>query len=186
MSDEPESELPTMKQLRKQVAKSIKDKAMGATNRLIEKNDPKLALQIIEEYSNTGSPRHVSQKFGVDKMTVQRIARDHKEVIGTWREYAAGEAFLLKARSQALLHRKFDMMEDDEEQVKKTNIRDIAQAVSLMSEGYQNSIGEGPKAGITVNVGPTFEDVQRHLEELRAKITGKPIRVVTETPIDLC
>ena len=186
MSDELEAEVTTIKQLRKQLAKSIKDKATSATNRLMEKNDPTLALKIIEEYANTGSPRKVAAKFGVDRETVRRIANDHKEVIGTWREWAAGEAFLLKQRSQALLHRKFDMMEDDEEQVKKTNIRDIAQAVSLMSEGYQNSIGEGPKAGITVNVGPTFEDVQRHLEELRAKITGKPIRVVTETPIDLC
>lgn len=185
MSDE-QDELPTLKDLRKKVARSIKEKATNATNRLIEKNDPKLALKIIEEYANTGSPRHVSAKFGVDRQTVQRIAKDHKEVIGDWREYAAGEAFLLKARSQALLHKKFDMMEDDEEQVKKTNIRDIAQAVSLMSEGYMNSIGEGPKQGITVNVGPTIEDVQRHFEELREKMRLKAMKNVTETPIDLC
>lgn len=186
MSYQDEEDLPSLKLLRKQVSKSIKEKAMNTDSQILEKVDPKLALKIIEEYSNTGSPRKVSAKFGVDRKTVQRIARDHREVIGTWREYAAGEAFLLKARSQALLHRKFDMMEDDEEQVKKTNIRDIAQAVSLISESYQNSIGEGPKTGVTVNVGPTIEDVQRHFEELREKLRLKAMKNVTETPIDLC
>jgi ElaB/YqjD/DUF883 family membrane-anchored ribosome-binding protein len=111
---------------------------------------------------------------------------DHRNVIADWREHAAGESFMLKQRTQALMHRKLDMMEDDEEQVKKTNIRDIAQAANMMGESYMNAMGAGPKAGIVVNVGPTMEDVQKHFAELRARIAEKKMKNVTESPIDLC
>jgi len=68
------------------------------------------------------------------------------------------------------MHKKMDLMEDDEEQVKKTNLRDFAQAASMMSENYLVAMGEGPKTAVTVNMGPTVEDVAKHLQEIREKI----------------
>jgi len=39
-----------------------------------------------------------------------------------------------------------------------------------MSENYLVAMGEGPKAAVTVNLGPTVEDVAKHLQEIREKI----------------
>lgn len=183
MSDE--EKLPTLKKVQKFVARSIAEVG-GKDHRMIENIQPEKARDVIEFIAMGGRMRDVVSKFSIDAKTVRRIHSDHREVITMFREYNAGESFLLKQRTQALMHKKLDMMEDDDEQVKKTNLRDIAQAASMMGESYMNAMGEGPKAGITVNVGPSLEDVQRHFAELRAKIEEKKMKLVTETPIDLC
>lgn len=178
-----DDELPTLKQVQKSVAKSIRSVG-GMHNNRMEVTDPDKARGIIEYIAMGGKLGDAAKKFDVDLKTIYRVHQDHREVIGLFREYNAGEAFLLKQRTQAMMHKKMDMMENDEEQIKKTNLRDFAQAASMMNEGYQNAIGEGAKAAVTINVGPTFEDVQRHLEEIRAKV--RLAKNVTETPIDLC
>lgn len=157
-----------LSELKAKVAKSVSSKAKESSSYL-ESTNAKLAIKVIEELAMHGSVRKAANECGVNKKTISRICRDHKAVLGDWREYAAGESFLLKQRSQALLHRKMDMMEDDDEQVKKTNIRDLAQAASMMTESYMAAMGEGPKA-VVVNVGPSIEDVQKHLEDIKAKI----------------
>jgi hypothetical protein len=177
-----EDEVPSLKKVRKATAKSIATIG-NKDHRLIENHSPEKARDVIEFIAMGGRIRDAVNKFEIDPKTIRRIHSDHRDVIGLFREYNAGEAFLLKQRTQALMHKKLDMMEDDEEQVKKTNLRDIAQAASMMGESYQNAIGEGANKAVTINVGPTFEDVQRHLAELRAKI--KLEKNVTEPPIEL-
>jgi hypothetical protein len=162
--------MSSLSQLKRSVAKSVAIKA-ATHGSSIEATNAAVAIKVIEELAMHGSVRKAASECGVDKKTVARICRDHKAVLGDWREYAAGESFLLKQRSQALLHRKMDMMEDDDEQVKKTNIRDLAQAASMMGESYMAAMGEGPKA-LVVNVGPSIEDVQKHLEDIKAKIAA--------------
>ena len=73
------------------------------------------------------------------------------------------------------MHKKMDLMEDDDEQVKKTNLRDFAQAASMMGENYLVAMGEGPKNAVTVNIGPTVEDMAKHLAELKEKIRQKSL-----------
>jgi hypothetical protein len=63
-----------------------------------------------------------------------------------------------------------DSMEEDEEQIRKTNLRDFAQAASMLGENYLVAMGEGPKQAVTVNIGPTVEDVAKHLAEIKEKI----------------
>jgi len=158
-----------MKELRKRVVKSVAAVARVSAQ-TIEAKDPKLAIKILETLSLTGSIKKTEKECGVSREALKRMCKAHKEIIGDWREWAAGEAFLLKERVQALMHKKMDLMEDDEEQVKKTNLRDFAQAASMMSENYLVAMGEGPKAAVTVNLGPTVEDVAKHLQEIREKI----------------
>lgn len=164
-----EDQKGSMKELRKKVVKSVAAVARVSAQ-TIEAKDPKLAIKVLETLSLTGSIRKTEKECNVSREALKRMCKAHKEVIGDWREYAAGEAFLLKERVQALMHKKMDLMEDDEEQVKKTNLRDFAQAASMMSENYLVAMGEGPKNAVTVNIGPTVEDVARHLQEIREKI----------------
>jgi len=164
-----EQEELSVKELRKKVVKSVAAVARVSAQ-TIEAKDPKLAIKVLETLSLTGSLRKTEKECGVSREALKRMCKAHKEVIGDWREYAAGEAFLLKERVQALLHKKFDLMEDDVEQVRRTNIRDIAHAASMLSENYLVAMGEGPKAAVTVNIGPTVEDMAKHLAEIREKI----------------
>jgi ElaB/YqjD/DUF883 family membrane-anchored ribosome-binding protein len=164
-----EQEELAVKELRKKVVKS-----MAAVSRVspqtIEAKDPKLAIKVLETLSLTGSLRKTEKECGVSRDALKRMCKAHKEVIGDWREYAAGEAFLLKERVQALMHKKMDSMEEDDEQIRKTNLRDFAQAASMLGENYLVAMGEGPKQAVTVNIGPTVEDVAKHLQEIREKI----------------
>jgi hypothetical protein len=160
----------TLKTLKRKVVKSVA--AVARENaQTIEAKDPQLAIKVLETLSLTGSVKKTEKECGVSREALKRMCRAHKEVIGDWREYAAGEAFLLKERVQALMHKKMDLMEDDEEQVKKTNLRDFAHAASMLSENYLVAMGEGPKTAVTVNMGPTVEDVAKHLQEIREKIS---------------
>ena len=159
------------KELQEKMAESIV--AAGEKHSLrLERTNPERAMEVLEHYALGGSMRKTMAAFGVSKDALRRMAWDHKEVLKDWRKYAAGEAFLLKTRVQDLMQVKMDRMEEDESQIDKTNLRDFAQAVSMMNETYMAAMGEGQKigVGVTVNVGPTFEDVQRHLQELREKI----------------
>lgn len=169
-----EDQKGSIKELRKKVVKSVAAVARVSAQ-TIEAKDPKLAIKVLETLSLTGSLRKTEKECGVSREALKRMCKAHKEVIGDWREYAAGEAFLLKERVQALMHKKMDLMEDDEEQVKKTNLRDFAQAASMMGENYLVAMGEGPKTNVTVNVGPTVEDMAKHLAELREKIRLKSL-----------
>jgi hypothetical protein len=158
-----------LKTLREKVVKSVASVARENAQ-TIEAKDPKLAIKVLETLSLTGSLRKTEKECDVSRVALKRMCRAHKEVIGDWREYAAGEAFLLKERVQALMHKKMDLMEDDVEQVRRTNIRDLAHAASMLSENYLVAMGEGPKTAVTVNMGPTVEDVAKHLHEIREKI----------------
>jgi ElaB/YqjD/DUF883 family membrane-anchored ribosome-binding protein len=158
-----------MKELRKKVVKSVAAVARVSAQ-TIEAKDPKLAIKVLETLSLTGSMKKTEKECGVSREALKRMCRAHKEVIGDWREYAAGEAFLLKERVQALMHKKMDSMEEDEEQIRKTNLRDFAQAASMLGENYLVAMGEGPKQAVTVNIGPTVEDVAKHLAEIKEKI----------------
>lgn len=169
-----EDQKGSIKELRKKVVKSVAAVARVSAQ-TIEAKDPKLAIKVLETLSLTGSLRKTEKECGVSREALKRMCKAHKEVIGDWREYAAGEAFLLKERVQALMHKKMDLMEDDEEQVKKTNLRDFAQAASMMGENYLVAMGEGPKTNVTVNVGPTVEDMAKHLAELKEKIRLKAL-----------
>lgn len=174
-----EEQKGSMKELRKKVVKSVAAVARVSAQ-TIEAKDPKLAIKVLETLSLTGSIRKTEKECNVSREALKRMCKAHKEVIGDWREYAAGEAFLLKERVQALMHKKMDLMEDDEEQVKKTNLRDFAQAASMMGENYLVAMGEGPKTNVTVNVGPTVEDMAKHLAELREKIRLKSLEKKAE------
>ena len=174
-----EDQKGSMKELRKKVVKSVAAVARVSAQ-TIEAKDPKLAIKVLETLSLTGSIRKTEKECNVSREALKRMCKAHKEVIGDWREYAAGEAFLLKERVQALMHKKMDLMEDDEEQVKKTNLRDFAQAASMMGENYLVAMGEGPKTNVTVNVGPTVEDMAKHLAELREKIRLKSLEKKAE------
>ena len=158
-----------MKELRKKVVKSVAAVARVSAQ-TIEAKDPKLAIKVLETLSLTGSMKKTEKECAGSREALKRMCRAHKEVIGDWREYAAEEPFLLKERVQALMHKKMDSMEEDEEQIKKTNLRDFAQAASMLGENYLVAMGEGPKQAVTVNIGPTVEDVAKHLQEIREKI----------------
>lgn len=173
-----------MKELRKKVVRSVASVARVSAQ-TIEAKDPKLAIKVLETLSLTGSMKKTEKECGVSREALKRMCKAHKEVIGDWREYAAGEAFLLKERVQALMHRKMDSMEEDEEQIRKTNLRDFAQAASMMSENYLTAMGEGPKQAVTVQVGPTVEDMVRHLEEIRNKIAGRRQEKVVTNSLDV-
>jgi hypothetical protein len=174
-----EDQKGSMKELRKKVVKSVASVARVSAQ-TIEAKDPKLAIKVLETLSLTGSIKKTEKECGVSREALKRMCRAHKEVIGDWREYAAGEAFLLKERVQALMHKKMDLMEDDEEQVKKTNLRDFAQAASMMGENYLVAMGDGPKNAVTVNIGPTVEDMAKYLAELKEKIRLKSLEKKAE------
>ena len=174
-----EDQKGSMKELRKKVVKSVASVARVSAQ-TIEAKDPQLAIKVLETLSLTGSIRKTEKECNVSREALKRMCKAHKEVIGDWREYAAGEAFLLKERVQALMHKKMDLMEDDEEQVKKTNLRDFAQAASMMGENYLVAMGEGPKNAVTVNLGPTVEDMAKYLAELKEKIRLKSLEKKAE------
>ena len=174
-----EDQKGSMKELRKKVVKSVASVARVSAQ-TIEAKDPKLAIKVLETLSLTGSIRKTEKECNVSREALKRMCKAHKEVIGDWREYAAGEAFLLKERVQALMHKKMDLMEDDEEQVKKTNLRDFAQAASMMGENYLVAMGDGPKNAVTVNIGPTVEDMAKYLAELKEKIRLKSLEKKAE------
>ena len=174
-----EDQKGSMKELRKKVVKSVAAVARVSAQ-TIEAKNPQLAIKVLETLSLTGSLRKTEKECDVSRVALKRMCKAHKEVIGDWREYAAGEAFLLKERVQALMHKKMDLMEDDEEQVKKTNLRDFAQAASMMGENYLVAMGDGPKNAVTVNIGPTVEDMAKYLAELKEKIRLKSLEKKAE------
>jgi hypothetical protein len=65
------------------------------------------------------------------------------------------------------------MMEDDPEQIAKTNVRDLVQSVSMLGEGYMAAIGEN-KVVIEHRTGPSVSDAQAAIllakERAKAKI----------------
>ena len=78
-----------MKELRKKVVKSVAAVARVSAQ-TIEAKDPKLAIKVLETLSLTGSMKKTEKECGVSREALKRMCRAHKEVIGDWREYAAG------------------------------------------------------------------------------------------------
>jgi len=160
-----------MEEFSKKVAVAVTEKGLASPLSL-ESVKPEVAMEMIVMFSRGYSRTRVHRETGVHLETAEKVMMAHKDLIKEGREMLAAKMMMLQVRTAELMHRKIDRMLEDESQIDKTNIRDFAQATSMMGESYLNAVGEGPKVGVTVQIGPTFEDVQKHLEMIRAKIAG--------------
>jgi len=138
------------------IAKAV-SAAGSVAKRTVERCDPAKAVEVIEELGRGATVRQIAAKYELDRATIERMAKRHRSLIVEIREFISGHAFMDLQRGRGILNRKFDMMEDDPEQIAKTNIRDLAQTVSMLGEGYVASIGEN-RSTVVVEMGPSVAD----------------------------
>ena len=154
------------------IAKAVALKGSEPTP-TIEKKNPQMAVEILEGLARGATGRQLAAKYQIDLGTIQRMARRHRETITDVKELIAGHAYMDLQRGRAILNQKWDMMEDDPEQIAKTNVRDLVQSVSMLGEGYMAAIGEN-KVVIEHRTGPSVSDAQAAIllakERAKAKI----------------
>jgi len=155
----------------KKIARAVAQEASKGTV-AVENKNPQMAVEILEALARGDTVRKISARYELDHATVQRMAKRHRETILDVKELIAGHAYMDLQRGRSILNKKWDMMEDDPEQIAKTNVRDLVQSVSMLGEGYMSAVGEN-KVIVEHRSGPTLEDFAKHLEAVKERASAK-------------
>lgn len=156
------------KVVREKVMASVKAAAVEGEALQIENKRPADCVLVLEAIARGMTQRECVEKFSMNKGTIKDLARRHRDVIKDWRELLSGHAFMDLQRARTVLNMKWDMMEDDPEQIAKTNVRDLVQSVSMLGEGYLSAVGES-KPTVQINMGVSLGDAIKAIHDAKQR-----------------
>jgi hypothetical protein len=166
------------KQLRKKIASSIVEAADN--RRLVEARNPEKAARCIEKMAGGQSWKSIMKEEGVDWYTLVGLKARHKGLVDSRREIIAQDAIELIEGARLLQQEKMKMLSEDENALRRTNIRDLAMAYGIYADKYFMA-SEGNKVTIEhKSAAPSLEDAMKAIEEAKAKLKASSVDVVAK------
>lgn len=157
-------------EVRKRAAEHLA--ANPRAKRALEIREPGLAAEALYLLAHTGmTKKAIAAHVGVYPQEIWRLERHH----GTFELRRAGLAARMTNLSNGLarlLERKVDQIEDDDEQLSKTALKDIALSMGIVTDKAA-ALSNQPTVVIEHRSGPTIEDVMIEIQAARDRVAAK-------------
>jgi len=134
----------------------------------MELADPEKACRVIALLCRGIPDRTIMKETGVNTHPLDRLKRDHADVILATKHSRAVQATRLQLKAATALERKLeDVLEDDEVRA-KTTVKDLAMGYGIATDKQRAIHGEGTV--VTHEHKVTLEDARAAIEEAKKEV----------------
>lgn len=167
---------------RKELAQSI---ALAASKgNSIERSDPAKAARVLEMIADNVPWRQIMERESVGWYTLVGLRARHAALVDKRREMIAQDTLELMEGMRFIQHEKIKMLAEDENALRRVNIRDLAMAYGMFADKFFMAT-DGNKVVVEHRSGaPSIEDAKRAIEAARAKMRKASVEVDV-TPKDV-
>lgn len=167
---------------RKDLAHSVA--LVAASNNTLERQDPVRATRALEKIADGVPFRQIIREEGVSWNVLVGLRARHKPFLDKRREYIAQDTLELMEGMRLIQHEKIRMLAEDEQALKRVNIRDLAMAYGMFADKFFMAT-EGNKVVVEHRSGaPSIEDAKKAIEAARAKLKKESVEVDVTPPKD--
>ena len=151
----------------------------GGDMRLTEARKPREAVLALEMLAEGHTYNDVADATGLSFSALSGLRARHEVPLEVRRRQLATDGFEMAEGARFLVRKKMEMMADDDDQIKKANLKDLGIAAVMFQERALQAL-EGNKV-IVEHRGnkPSLEDAMKAIEEAR-RIVNADIINVTE------
>lgn len=160
----PDSVLPVL-------ATSVSEAARDV--RLIEYRKTPEAMLALEMMAEGQSYKEVEAATGITFSTLAALRTRHSDALEVRKRELAAGGFEMAEKARMILNRKFDMLADDDDQIRKMTAKDAALAYAVLQDKALQA-AEGNKVVVEHQKGrPSLEDARAYLDSLKAAAREK-------------
>lgn len=138
----------------------------------LELADPERACRIVAMLCRGLPERVICEETGVAKSPLDRLRREHSDVIERTKMHRAIQATRLQLKAAEALEKKLDDVLDDDEVRAKTSVKDLAMGYGIATDKQRIIHGEGTV--VTHEHKVTLEDARAAIEEAKKEV-GKEV-----------
>ncbi len=139
-----------------------------AKGQRLENRDPERAGQIIAMLCRGIPHRTIIEQMGVNSRAVQRLSKDHAEVIASTKHSRAVQATRLQLKAADALEKKLEDVLADDEVRAKTSVKDLAMGFGIATDKQRAIHGEGTV--VTHEHKVTLEDARAAIEQAKQDV----------------
>jgi hypothetical protein len=157
----------------------------GDGRSVVEEKNPAKAALALDLMAEGKSLRSIGKKTGLGLHDLTALRSRHVGALAERkREIAQGALQGLEA-SRMLAMEKMQMIADDEEELKKTNLRDVMVAYGIFNDKFRDATGESNKMTHDVRViGTTLEDAHKFIEAAKEKARKRKETAAVEVVVE--
>jgi hypothetical protein len=155
------------------VATSIAEKDLPAG--AIERRKPKEAALALEMMAEGKTYDEVEAATGIGYGALVGLKTRHPETLEIRRKMLATDGFQVAEAMRQLVMRKAVMLADDDDQLKKVNIKDLMITGAIAQEKAFGALGENVVRVEHTTKKLSIEDAKKMIEEARAKVRSEAI-----------
>lgn len=153
---------------------------VGSAN-LVEKRDPVNAALALELIAEGKTYDDVEAATGITYSTLVNLKARHPETIEKRRKMLAMDGFEMAEGLRMLAMKKLKMLADDEDQLKKVNLKDIVIPFAIAQDKGLAALGENTIRIEHSQKKMSIEDAKRMIEEARNELKKDSLTInVTE------
>ena len=145
----------------------------------VESTKPKQAALALQMLAQSESIRKISKATGLSTSTIQQMKWRHNETLETRKKKLARVYGIGAETAMNLTFQKLEMLEDDEDALSQTSLKDIALTTAILTDKAMALAG---MATVTIEhrKGPSIEDAQAAIMAARQKIADKSREVAID------
>jgi uncharacterized protein YerC len=145
--------------------------------KLVEKRKPVESVLALEMLAEGRSYTEITEKTGLGVTALSALKARHPMALEQRRSQLATDAWEMAEKLRHLVGKKVEMLIDDEDAMKKVNIRDLVLPYGIAMDKGLQVLGE-QKIVIEHRKGrPSLEDAQKAIAEARAELARGAIDV---------
>jgi hypothetical protein len=159
------------------LAKSVQDTSVS-DRRFVEAKKPKETVLALEMIANGDPYRSIEESTGLGWEAIVGIKTRHAGALEQRRKQLANDGFLQVEKLRYVFDKKIDMLADDEDALRKVNIKDIVISQAVMQDKAFSAIGEGNRVTVEHKSGqPSIADAMKVIADARAALQKEAIDV---------
>jgi hypothetical protein len=159
------------------LAKSVQDIGIS-DRRYVEAKMPKESVLALEMLSDGEPYRDVEAATGIRWLALAGLKSRHAGALEKRRQQLANDGFLQLEKLRAISERKMDQLMEDEDSLKKMNIKDLILSQAIIQDKAFSAIGEGNRVTVEHKSGqPSIADAMKVIAEARAALQKEAIDV---------
>tara|TARA_R110000787_G_scaffold71094_1_gene158218 strand:+ start:43 stop:570 length:528 start_codon:yes stop_codon:yes gene_type:complete len=159
------------------LAKSVQDTGIS-DRRYVEAKKPKETVLALEMIGNGEPYRKIEEETGLGWEALVGIKHRHAGALEKRRQQLANDGFLQVEKLRYVADKKLSMLAEDDDALKKVNIKDLIISQAVAQDKSFAAIGEGPKA-IVEHRGkePSIADAMKVIADARAALQKEAVPV---------
>ena len=143
----------------------------------VERRKPKEAALALEMMAQGDTYEEVEEVTGIGYTALVGLRTRHPETLDVRRSMLATDGFQVAEAMRQLVMKKAAMLADDDDQLKKVNIKDLQITGSIAQDKAFTALGENKVVVEHRKDKLSIEDARLMIEEARKAVRGEEIKV---------